>query len=151
MIERRRALLGAAVSALGASPALAQDDRTRLRDMLLGLEIGSWQFVKDKNTEAMKGFLTDDAVLIFFDGSRYSKDSFLKVMPDFQLDSFTVDAKRAEVLVASPDVAALLYRITYTSAIKGAKVETATVSASDTYVRRSGKWLSLFYQETQIK
>jgi len=132
-------------------PALAQDDRAKLRDTLLELETGSWQFVKDKNTEAMKGFLTDDAVLIFYDGGRYTKAAFLKVMPDFRLDNFTVDRQSAEVLLASPDVAALLYRITYTSAIKGAKVETATVSASDTYVRRGGKWLSLLYQETQLK
>ena len=109
---------------LASAPALAQDDRAKLRDTLLELEIGSWQFVKDKNTEAMKGFLTDDAALIFYDGGRYTKAAFLKVMPDFRLDNFTVDRSSAEVLLASPDVAALLYRITYTSAIKGAKVET---------------------------
>jgi hypothetical protein len=155
MIERRGLLVGAAgfawVGGLVGASALAQDDRTKLRDTLLELEIGSWQFFKDKNTEAMKGFLADEAVLIFSDGSRYTKTEFLKLMPDFRLDSFTVDAKSAELLVASPDVAALLYRITYTTAAKGAKPDTVTVSASDTYVRRSGKWLSLFYQETQVR
>jgi hypothetical protein len=155
MIERRGLMLGAAtfgwVGGLVSTSALAQDDRAKLRDTLLELEIASWQFVKDKDTEAMKSFLTDDAVLIFYDGGRYTKAEFLKLMPDLQLDSFTVDAKSAEVLLAAPEVAALLYRITYTSVIKGGKAETATVSASDTYVRRSGKWLSLLYQETQVR
>ena len=59
--------------------------------------------------------------------------------------------KSAELLVASPDVAILLYRVTYASGMKGSKPDTATVSAADTYVRRGGKWLSLYYQETHLK
>ena len=148
MIDRRGLLVAAAVG-LATAPALAQDDRTKLRDTLLELEIGSWQFTKDKNAAAMNGFLADDAVLIFYDGSRYTKAQFVKF--DFEVASFTVDRKSAELLVASPDVAILLYRVTYASGMKGSKPDTATVSAADTYVRRGGKWLSLYYQETHLK
>jgi len=148
MIDRR-GLLAAAAIGLAAAPALAQDDRAKLRDTLVELEIGSWQFVKDKNAAAMNGFLADEAVLLFFDGSRYNKAQMMKF--EFDVPSFTVDRKSAELLIASPDVAILLYRVTYTSAAKGAKPATATVNASDTYVRRGGKWLSLYYQETQVK
>jgi hypothetical protein len=148
MIDRRGLLVAAAVG-LASAPALAQDDRTKLRDTLLELEIGSWQFTKDKNAAAMNGFLADDAVLIFYDGSRYTKAQFVKF--DFEVASFTVDRKSAELLVATPDVAILLYRVTYASGMKGSKPDTATVSAADTYVRRGGKWLSLYYQETHLK
>jgi hypothetical protein len=148
MIDRRGLLVAAAVG-LASAPALAQDDRTKLRDTLLELEIGSWQFTKDKNAAAMNGFLADDAVLMFYDGSRYTKAQFVKF--DFEVASFTVDRKSAELLVASPDVAILLYRVTYASGMKGSKPDTATVSAADTYVRRGGKWLSLYYQETHLK
>jgi hypothetical protein len=148
MIDRRGLLVAAAVG-LASAPALAQDDRTKLRDTLLELEIGSWQFTKDKNAAAMNGFLADDAVLIFYDGSRYTKAQFVKF--DFEVASFTVDRKSAELLVASPDVVILLYRVTYASGMKGSKPDTATVSAADTYVRRGGKWLSLYYQETHLK
>jgi hypothetical protein len=148
MIDRRGLLVAAAVG-LATAPALAQDDRTKLHDTLLELEIGSWQFTKDKNAAAMNGFLADDAVLIFYDGSRYTKAQFVKF--DFEVASFTVDRKSAELLVASPDVAILLYRVTYASGMKGSKPDTATVSAADTYVRRGGKWLSLYYQETHLK
>ncbi len=148
MIERRGLLVGAAVGLVSAS-ALAQDERTKLRDTLLELEIGSWQFTKDKNAAAMNGFLANDAVLIFYDGSRFTKPQFVKF--EFEVASFAVDRQSAELLVATPDVAILLYRVTYASGTKGSKPTTATVSASDTYVRRGGKWLSLLYQETQAR
>ena len=152
MIDRRGLLVGAAVGAVGglmSASALAQDAKAKLRDTLLELEIASWQFTKDKNAAAMNGFLADDAVLIFYDGSRYTKPQMMKF--EFDVASFDVDRKSAELLIATPDVAILLYRVTYASGTKGIKPTTATVSAADTYVRRSGKWLSLLYQETQLK
>jgi hypothetical protein len=148
MIDRRKLLAAAAVG-LAAAPAFAQDDKAKLRDALLALEIGSWQFVKDKNAAGMNGFMADDGILLFFDGSRYTKTQIMKF--DFDVPSFNVDKSSAQVLVASPDVAILLYKVTYTSVMKGGKPVTATVSAADTYVRRGGKWQSLYYQETQLK
>jgi hypothetical protein len=150
MIDRRGLLVGAAVEVVGVSTAaLAQDDKAKLRDALLELEIASWQFTKDKNAAAMNGFLADDAVLLFFDGSRYTKPQMMKF--EFDVASFNVDRKSAELLMATPDVAILLYKVTYASGPKGGKPVTATVSASDAYVRRGGKWLSLYYQETRLK
>src|SRR5215471_17133533 len=105
MIDRRGLLAGAAVGMLSAS-ALAQDDKAKLRDTLLELEIGSWQFTKDKNAAAMNGFLADGAVLLMGDGGRYTKAEFVKF--PFEVASFSVDRKSADLLVASPDVAILL-------------------------------------------
>jgi hypothetical protein len=152
MIERRGLLVGAAIGVVGglaSTAALAQDDKAKLRDALLELEIASWQYTKDKNAAGMNGFLADDAVLMFFDGSHYTKAQMMKF--EFEVASFTVDRKSAELLVATPDVAILLYRVTYASSAKGAAPTTATVSASDAYVRRGGKWLSLYYQEMKLK
>ena len=148
MIERRGLLVGAAVGLVSAS-ALAQDDKAKLRDALLELEIASWQYTKDKNAAGMNGFLADDAVLMFFDGSRYTKAQMMKF--EFDVASFTVDRASAQLLMATPDVAILLYKVTYASGPRGGKPVTASVSASDAYVRRGGKWLSLYYQETQLK
>src|SRR5262249_27855747 len=148
MFDRRRLLAAAAVGML-AAPALAQDDKTKLRDMLLELEIGSWQFTKDKNAAAMNGFLADDAVLVMGDGGRFTKAEFVKF--PFEVSSFTVDRASAQVLVASPDTAILLYRVTYTGRDKGGPAMTSKVAASDAYVRRGGRWQSLYYQETPLK
>jgi hypothetical protein len=148
MIDRRGLLAGAAVGMLSAT-ALAQDDKTKLLGTLLELEIGSWQFTKEKNAAAMNGFLADDAVLLMGDGGRYTKAEFVKF--PFDVASFSVDRKSAQLLVANPDVAILHYRVTYAAGAKGATPTSAMVAASDTYVRRSGKWLSLYYQETPLR
>ena len=77
-------------------------------------------------------------------------DNFLKITPDFKLDSYAIEGK-ADIVVLTPDAATLIYRITYTSAIKDEKPRKVTVLSSSTYVRRSGKWLNVFYQETPAK
>ena len=149
MIARRVLVIGAALglTAWSSTAAAQPADPAALLATLMELEKGSWQFVKSRNLAGMQNYLADDGLLIFGDGSRYSKAEFLKVIPDFRLDSFTIDPK-AEVKVWTPDVATLLYRITYASAMKDAKAVTLKVTSASTYVRRNGKWWSVLYQET---
>jgi hypothetical protein len=135
-------------TAVGAPLASAQQaDSAALLASLLKLETESWQFLKEKNVAAAKDYLADDALLIFGDGTRFTKAEYLKVIPDFRLDSVTI-AAGAELKVWTADVATLLYRVLYASAMKDAKATTMKAVAASTYVRRNGKWLSALYQET---
>ena len=147
MLARRHILL-AAGACLAAGSVQAQD-RAELLKTLFELEVGSWQFTKDANLAAMQSYMADDGVLIFGDGTRYTKAQFLKALPTFGLKSYTVDSKSAQILVATPDVASLLYRVSYTTD------KPVTVMSSNTYVRRpsgaGGRWQSLLYQETLAK
>jgi hypothetical protein len=144
-------MMGAALGfAAWSSRASAQPaDPAALLTTLMALEKGSWQYVKDKNVAGLQNYLADDGLLIFGDGSRHGKAELVKALADFRLDSFTIDPK-AEVKVWTPDVATLLYRLTYTSAMKDAKAVTLKVASASTYVRRNGKWWSVLYQETPI-
>lgn len=152
MIERRGLLLGATLGIVGTTAALAQaQDKTKLLDELLTFEIKSWQDTKDKNIPAMQAYLADESYMIFFDGTPLGKAAFLKLLPDFTIDSFAVDKSSAALLLIAADVVSLVYRVTYTSAAKGAKPETATVQSANTYVRRNGRWQSALYQETRLK
>ena len=151
MISRRTFM--AAVAAIATAPAaLAQSpDMLRLRDELMTLERGSWYFMRDKNYDGMKNFLAEDALLIFSDGTRYNKRQTLELMKDFALVGDIAIEPGYAVRLLSPDVATLLYRVTYTSSLKGGRPETARVLASSVYTRRDGKWWSVLYQETPIK
>ncbi|MCW5732636.1 MAG: nuclear transport factor 2 family protein [Enhydrobacter sp.] len=153
MTERRCMMLGAAtVLAALAVPALAQSsDIERLREELMALEKGSWGFMRDRNYDGMKNFLGDDALLIFSDGSRYNKRQTLELMKDFALVGDIAVEPTYAVRMLSPDVAALLYRVTYTSTMFGGKPQTVMVQASSIYARRNGKWWSVLYQEALIK
>jgi ketosteroid isomerase-like protein len=144
-------MLGGALALAGISTAGAQTpDVMKLREELMALEKGSWGFMRDKNFDAMRDFLGDDVLLIFGDGSRYNKRQMLEMMKDFALVSLDIEPTYA-VRLLSPDVATLLYRVTYTSTMKGGKPETSKVLSSSVYARRGGKWWSVLYQETPIQ
>jgi uncharacterized protein (TIGR02246 family) len=146
-------LIGGALALAGLSTAaMAQSaDTMKLRDELMALEKGSWGFMRDKNYEGMKNFLGDDALLIFGDGNRFNKRQTLELMKDFALvGDITIEPTYA-VRMLAPDVATLLYRVTYTSTVKGGKPETMKALSSSVYARRDGKWWSVLYQETPIK
>ncbi|MCC7275374.1 MAG: nuclear transport factor 2 family protein [Alphaproteobacteria bacterium] len=147
----RMLVLGAlALGACTSVPADPYGDRAGLHDHLLALEIASWQHIKDRDVAAMRSYLADDAVLIFGDGTRYTKSAYLAIIPDYDLVAYAVE-KNSEIVMVSPDVAALLYKVTYTGGLKNAKPATATVSSVSTYARRNGAWSSVLYQETPAK
>ena len=153
MIARRR-LFGAA-AALGlaafAPAAKAQSpEAAKLRDELIVLETGSWDFMRNNNADGMRNFLSDDALLILGDGSRLNKREMLELMKDFVLIDIKIEPTYA-LRMLTADVANLIYRASYTSTLKGGKPETLSVRSSSVYVRRDGKWWSVFYQETPIK
>ena len=152
MMTRRSLMIGGVVALAAVSPALAQSpDIAKLREELMALEKASWGFMRDKNYEGMKNFLGEDALLIFGDGSRYNKRQTLELMKDFALVGDIAVEPTYAVRMLSPDVATLLYRVTYTSTMKGGRPETMKVLSSSVYARRDGKWWSVLYQETPIK
>ena len=152
MIARRGLMIGVALGLTGApSMARAQSaDPANLLRALMELETGSWQYVREKNITGLQNYLADDALLIFGDGSRYTKAEFLRVVPDFKLASLAIDARSAEIKMLRPDVATVLYRVTYASAVRNANPVTIKAISASTYVRRGGKWWSVLYQETPI-
>ena len=152
MIARRRLMIGGAVALAGlALPASAQlPEITKLRDELMELEKASWGYMRDKNYDGMKNFLADDGLLIFWDGTRFNKRQTLELMKDYKLDSLTIEPTYV-VRMISADVATLLYRITYTSSVKGGPTQTVMTLSSSLYVRRDGKWWSVLYQESSIR
>jgi hypothetical protein len=135
----------------GPPMAMAQSaDKAALLAELMKLEAASWQYIKNTNVSALKKYLAEDALLISGNGMHFTKAEFIKGMPDVRLDSFTIQPN-ADIKVWTPEVATVLYRVTYVSAIKNAKASTMNVLASSTYVRRNGYWLSVLYQETPVQ
>ena len=154
-MNRRSLLAGLAAfpAALpwAASAVRAQSpDVLKLRDELMELEKASWGYMRDKNYDGMRSYLADDGLLIFWDGTRFNKRQTLELMKDFKLDSFIIEPTYA-VRMLTPDVAALLYRVTYASSLKGGPTQTVMTLSNSIYVRRDGKWWSVLYQESSIR
>jgi hypothetical protein len=130
MIARRSLIAGTALG-VACAPSLvaAQPDRATVLGVLMKLEVESWQFLKDRNVDAAKDYLADDALLIFGDGT---------IEPN------------ADLRIWTKETATLLYRVTYAAALKDAKAVTMKAMASSTYASRGSRWLSVLYQETPI-
>jgi len=152
MIAKHVFLSGIVLGLVASSPVMADVpvDRAKLRDQLMKLEKDAWEMSRKKDVAALREFLAGDAVLIFNDGARFNKAEFLKITPDFTIESYAIEGKE-DIVALTPDAATLLYRIRYTSAIKDAKPREVAVLSSSTYVRRGGKWLCVLYQETPVK
>lgn len=151
MIERRRILIGAALAGMSAEVALAQaQDKPRLLDELLALEMKAWQDCKDGNVAGLHAFNTSDAIIIFSNGTPLTVAAYLKIVPSYSYENIEVDKANAKLHVISVDVATLLYRVTYASAVKGEKLETTKAQVSSTYVRRDNRWQCALYQETRF-
>jgi uncharacterized protein (TIGR02246 family) len=144
-------MIGAAL-ALAGEPAMAQpSDTAGLREELMALEKAGWGYLRDRNYDAIRDYMADDGLWIFVDGSRYNKRQTLELMKDFTLVGDIAIEPTYAVRLLSPDVATLLYRITYTSKGKDGPARTVTVLSSSVYARRNGKWWSVLYQESPLK
>ena len=152
MISRRWLSLagGLALAGYCATASGQPADAAKLREELMTLEKASWGYMRDKNLAGMQNYLADDGLLVFADGARFDKRGMMTLMPEFRLDSISYEPDYS-VRIINPDVAILLYRATYTSAVKGGKAETFKVLSSSTYVRQNNKWWSVHYQETPAK
>ncbi len=144
----RRSFAGAAALALaGTARAQGRPDSAKLRDELMALERQSWDYTKARNRPALRRFLADDLLQIFSDGSHYTKSEFLAYVTNYRLDSYAIEPTYA-VRRISPDVALLIYRVTSRGAARLDRTTTDKVLATSLYVRRSGQWTSVLYQET---
>jgi len=153
MIARRSALIAGTLALVAGSAGAQQspDDIKKLRDELMTLEKGSWEFLRNRNYDGMRNFLADDALLIFGDGTRFNKRQMMELMKDLSVTGEIKIEPTYAVRMLSPDVATLLYRVTYTSAYKESPPATIKVLSSSVYVKRDGKWWSVLYQETPLK
>jgi hypothetical protein len=148
----RRSLASLVLLGLAGAPARAQDrpDIAKLREELMALERQSWEALKARDRAAVRRALPDDAQQIFAGGGRYFKSEILNHMPDYRLDNYEIDPQYGLRMI-SPDVAALLYRVTAEGAARLDRTISTKVLASSIYVRRDGKWWSVLYQETPVR
>ncbi|WP_428670055.1 nuclear transport factor 2 family protein [Reyranella sp.] len=152
MLARRSSLIAGMVALVAGPAAFGQTPEVaQLRDELMALEKGSWDFMRDRNFDGMRNFLADDALLIFGDGTRFNKRQMMELMADYTMVGDIKIEPTFAVRMLTPDVATLLYRVTYTSSYKGSPPTTLKVLSSSVYVKRNGKWLSVLYQETPLK
>ena len=150
---KRFLLLTIVLGFVGVTPALAEKpkDQTFLKEALIKVEKGTWEMAKSRNVSAMQTFYPNDVVLIFSDGTRFTKEEQIKTIPSIKLQSYAIDGK-VDVVMFTVDVATIIYRVNYeTTGLNGENPRKVAAIASSTYVRRGGRWVNTLYQETNLK
>jgi len=137
---------------LAGIPAYAQSPRTAsardaLRDEIIAQERAELDSLKTGDMATFAGFLADDAVFVDDHGPA-DKPVIVKNTAEFRLKDYTMTDIRFVAL--SADSGLIAYRISETGSSHG-KEFTAKVIVSALWVRRGGKWVCVFSQETAAK
>lgn len=128
--------------------AVAEDSANdaQLLNELTALEKQSWEATMKDDTKFFEAFLADEATGVLADGSVIGRKQIIKNLDEFHVKKYTMG--KTTLLRISEDAAMILYPASYEAVHKGVEEKFSSVNASALYVRRSGKWRQLFYQET---
>lgn len=130
-----------------ALPGLADD----VKDELVAIEKDQWQAWEDRNGEAYRDVVTDDAVFITADGNiTHGKDAIIAEISGHECQSNSLNFADFKVRQVSPDTAILTYTLTQDVTCEGQRLPNRVYSES-VYVRKGGKWRTASYQETPIE
>jgi hypothetical protein len=127
----------------GDTPASA----AKVRGTLLALEKQSWEAVKKRDWNALKGTATDDFVAISSDDGRISLDDMIKGLEAIRVKDYAL--RDVKLTPLTKDAAVLTYKVQVEYTVMG-ETGKETWWVSSTWVQRGGKWRNAVYQETPI-
>ena len=128
-----------------SQPAAAQGAGD-VKQTLIDLEKGAWEAWKKKDSAYFETFLTDDTVQVS-PGGVTRKAQIVKGVGASTCDVKGYAMDGFDVVMLNPDTALLTFSATQDATCGGA-AEPSPVWASTVFVKRGGKWLAAFHQET---
>jgi len=139
-----RLLLSAAVT-IACSSAFAADDAEK--DVGKAITVLNDAF-KVADPEKIKPLLTEDHLSVTSWGGTQNREQSLKTLPDLKLKEYA--AGKLKIVILGPDAALVTYPLGLKGTFKGKELP-ATNFASAVWVRKGGKWLESYYQETSVE
>jgi len=118
-----------------------------LRDEIAAQERGGLDALKVGDVTTFANTLADDSVFVDAHGAA-GKDEVVRNVGGFRLTDYTMSDIRFVAL--STDSGLIVYRMVESGTSHG-KEFTAKVQVSSIWMRRGGKWLCLFSQETSVR
>lgn len=134
------------VVALLPSLAAAQTNTAANIKQIEAMERGLNAAIQKGDINAFKANIAEDAVLMDGNGAMPIAE-FLKMFNQVKLTSFTIE--QAKVTFLNDTAAVITYRWTGKGTMTGQPVPSPTW-ASTTWVKRAGKWVAVFHQETVV-
>jgi len=144
------AALGSAQPPQPVQPVPASGQTVRggsLREQIIAHERAELDSLKTGDLAAFSGFLADDAVFVDAHGPA-SKAEVVEHTKEFRLHEYTMDDVR--FVPVSADSGLIVYTLTESGTSHG-KEFAAKVNVSALWLKRDGKWLCAFSQETAAR
>jgi hypothetical protein len=129
-------------------PGSAATKNQALEARIVALEKLSWEAVKNKDYTALGSLMAEEYCEIDMDGRR-AKTVALDNARNIALTNYSMSDVKLSVL--GKDAALLTYKVVFTGTFKGEAMPTQPFYYGVVYMRRNGKWLAAFAQETLSK
>ena len=122
-----------------ASPALASE--------ILINEKAVWQAAKLRNMRRFAELVADDARMVFTSGvmtkQEYMQAVGKRTITDYLLENF-------QVFMPAEGTVITLYQATVSGTSNGKLFPTTTLRESSVWIKRAGKWVAVWNQETPV-
>jgi hypothetical protein len=111
------------------------------------LEISAWEAYKGKQADALKKYYATDYCGVYAEGFK-TVDKEVADMEKTDLRDYSL----ADTKVAFPEakVAVITYKVTMHSTFAGQDAS-GTYNSASVWIKRSGKWLTVFHTETKAQ
>jgi hypothetical protein len=140
-------LIATATLALGQTKSMnSASMNTSEKEALIALEKQAWDAWKTRDGKVFQGFLSEEYIGVGDSGVTKKATTVKDIASsDCEVRSYSLDSY--EVVMLDPNTAILTYKADQDATCKG-KAVPAKVWASSVYIKRGGKWLNAFHQET---
>jgi ketosteroid isomerase-like protein len=144
------------LAAASATPARETFDPTAIEAEVIRIEREWYNATKTHSAEAAKGFLADNAVIVYPDGTAATKADEIRAIESGAMTADTYEMLESKVTVINADSAFITGRSTIKNgkyAVPGQK-KPIDISGEyrflDVYARRNGKWQVVASQAVKI-
>lgn len=138
-----RLLLAVCFTAM-CSPAFADDATKDVEKAITALN----DAFKNGDPAPIKALMTEDHLTVTSWGGVQTREEALKTLPELKLKEYTPG--KMKITVLGPDAALVTYSLAMKGTFKGKEMP-AKSSVSAVWVRKSGKWIEAYYQETPLE
>jgi hypothetical protein len=117
----------------------------KLEAMLIAREKEVWELIKKKDAQGFAAYLAEDQLYVNSQGVHSKAETVKGIAPEGPSDLTLDDWK---VVMVDKDVAIVTYRATPKAEACGP--EPAVERDTTVWVKRGGKWLAVFHQDTTV-
>ncbi len=107
-----------------------------------------WRAAKDGDMGAFRELVAEDARMVFMSGV-VSRQQYIEAVGQRKISSYTI--ADFDVFLVAPDVVITTYKATISGVFGGRAVPPTTIREASVWVKRTGKWVAVWNQETPFE